>query len=336
MFYPFILINYKINEKMSKIFNVVGLMKAGKFPPQIDLLKKYGNKRNFNFQITNSGHTPVKVRMFGTLTDYVSANAAGSLSVTTEPVSVITNAQKKSAMNYYFQYPDIYETDNTFIADLIAYLQAGGDKVLDLPDQDFTTTPTGGLDAEITNTETFYDPETLYNWLSNGGFKKIPVTLGMLFSRGILGGLAQLSAFDYIDGTLSSKQVVTAISGGGQQQGDKPFVVDGNFAENLTAVSSGQPIRELWSHILDNGEIMMKALQLTAQDVAAVQQQVVLKEKSPFYVPGDVVFSLSKWQNPYVINAHMGLADNINMLIGKNNWLEFTVWPGVNAFSMFF
>ena len=75
---------------------------------------------------------------------------------------------------------------------------------------------------------------------------------------------------------------------------------------------------------------------LTAQDVAAVQQQVVLKEKSPFYVPGDVVFSLSKWQNPYVVNAHMGLADGINMLIGKNNWLEFTVWPGVNAFSMFF
>ena len=115
-----------------------------------------------------------------------------------------------------------------------------------------------------------------------------------------------------------------------------PFVVDGNFAENLTAVSSGQPIRELWAHILDNGELVMKALQVTAQDVAAVQQQVVLKEKSPFYVPGDVIFALSKWQNPYVVNAHMGLADGINIQIGKNNWLEFTVWPGVNAFSMFF
>ena len=322
---------------MAKNFNFIGLMKAGKFPPQMDLLKKYGNKRNFNFQITNTGDAPVKVRMFGTLTDYVSANAAGSLSLTKESVQVLSNAESKQAINYYFQYPDPYESENTFLEDLATYLRTGGDKVLNLPSTDFTTTPSGGIDAEVTDTEHFYSAETLMTWLQNGGFKKIPVTLGMLFSRGMLGGLAQMAPFDYVDGTVASKQVVTDVTvGGGQQQGAMPFVVDGNFAENLTAVSSGQPIRELWAHILDNGELVMRALQVTAQDVAAVQQQVVLKEKSPFYVPGDVIFSLSKWQNPYVVNAHMGLADGINMQIGKNNWLEFTVWPGVTAFSMFF
>lgn len=324
---------------MAKNFNFVGLMKAGKFPPQMDLVKKYGSNRNFNFQIVNTKDQPVRVRMFGTLTDYVSVFSAGAISVTKLRINTLTNAVKKQAMNYYFQYPDPHETGNTFLEDLASYLRNGGDKVLNLPSTDFTTTPSGGIEAEVPDPTTFYRPEDLWQWLLNdGGMKKIPVTLGMLFSRGILGGLAQISPIDYINGTLGETAVVTDVTadGGGQQQGALPFVVDGNFADGLTAMSSGQPIRELWSYILDNGALVMKALQVSGSVENMVQQNIVLKEKSPFMVPGDVVFALSKWQNPYVVNAHMGLADNINIMIGKNNYLEFDVFPGTNNFSMFF
>ena len=319
--------------------NFIGILKAGKFPPQMDLVRKYGTNRNFNFQIVNTKDSPVRVRMFGTLTDYVSAFSSGAISVTTETVKVLNDgAAKKEAINYYFQYPDPYEQGNTFLEDLATYLRTGGDKVLNLPAADFTTDPTGGLEAEVTDTEHFYTAATLMQWLEAGGFKKIPVTLGMLFSRGLLGGLAQMSAMDYIDGDVAEKEVVTAVSsnGGGPQEGALPFVVDGNFADGLTATSSGQPIRELWSWILDNGEMVLKALQVTGAVENMVQQNITLKEKSPFRTPGDVVYALSKYQNPYVVNAHMGLADNLNMVIGKNNCLEFDVFPGANTFSMFF
>lgn len=314
------------------------IAKGGKFPPQFDLIKKYGKNRNFNFTLVNTNDTPMRVRMFGTLTDYVSVMAAGGVSVTTEDVSVLSNAQNRSAINYYFEYPDSQEPDNTFLEDLATYLRAGGDKVLNLPAADFTTTPSGGLDAEVTDTEHFYTPATLETWLHNGGFKKIPVTLGMLFARGMLGGLAQVSPIDYVDGQVTTKQVVTGVtaSGGGMQTGPLPFVVDGEFVSGVTAISSGQPIKELWAYILDNGAVTLNALQVTGQELGMVQQTLKCKEKSPFYVPGDVNIALSKYQNPYVVNSHMGLALDLGLHIGKDNYLEFEVFPGVNAFSMFF
>lgn len=121
-----------------------------------------------------------------------------------------------------------------------------------------------------------------------------------------------------------------------KQTGDNPHVLDGNFADHLTARSSGHSIAELWAYLLKEGGLKLQAMQVTGETPNMCVQTMRVHTTNPFATPDDDMFALSAYKNPMQKNKKMGMADNIDIDITPDKYIEFTVYPGVNSISLYF
>lgn len=121
-----------------------------------------------------------------------------------------------------------------------------------------------------------------------------------------------------------------------KQTSEIPVLVDGQITDTLSAHGMNKPIAELWAYILQKGGLKLQAIQATGATPNFVSQTLTVHETNPFRTPSDEMVALSQYKNPYQKNRNMGMADNLNVDLTAEKYIEFTVFPGQNLLSLYF
>lgn len=286
------------------------------YPPQLEILKGLNLPKNvFSFKVANASNNIIPVRLFGSIAD-LTRISTNSISVTSENVMIPDLSD--TTMVY-----SLYKDDDD--AKIQQYATDVNNYILNLITADGLTSNIG--DVEITSND-------LANFIRNNP-NKFPVSAKFLK--------------DMITNTTKSVKVIsnetpatmiTGISVGNTpaiQTGANPFIIDGNFAANLSAISmtTGKTIADLWSYVLSN-DLHLKALMIVADDADAPLSNIEVEEINPFFTPDNEILSLSKYQNPYVVNKYAGLVTDIDILVDKNRYFDINIYPQNTMFHLFF
>lgn len=284
-------------------------------PPQLELARqlKFTDKC-FSFKVNNATANVIECRLFGSLAD-LTRISSNSVSTTSENVMIPTLTD--TTLNYAD-----YDVDDTKIQN---YATAVNNYVLNLNSADGLTSSVG--DVEITATD-------LANFIRNNP-AKFPVSeqwLQDMMNR-------QTKNVKVITAETPAT-MITSVSVGNtpaQQTGLLPFIIDGNFYANLTAtcININRKIADLWSYIIGN-DLRLKAILIDADDADAVVSEIKIEKINPFHEDENNILALSKYQNPYVVNANMGLVHNIDIVVDKNMYFEIPIYPNNTTFHLYF
>lgn len=284
-------------------------------PPQLELARqlKFTDKC-FSFKVNNATANVIECRLFGSLAD-LTRISSNSVSTTSENVMIPTLTD--TTLNYAD-----YDVDDTKIQN---YATAVNNYVLNLNSADGLTSSVG--DVEITATD-------LADFIRNNP-AKFPVSeqwLQDMMNR-------QAKNVKVITAETPAT-MITSVSVGNtpaQQTGLLPFIIDGNFYANLTAtcININRKIADLWSYIIGN-DLRLKAILIDADDADAVVSEIKIEKINPFHEDENNILALSKYQNPYVVNANMGLVHNIDIVVDKNMYFKIPIYPNNTTFHLYF
>lgn len=284
-------------------------------PPQLELARelKFTDKC-FSFKISNATANVIECRLFGSLAD-LTRISSNSVSTTSENVMIPTLTD--TTLNYAD-----YDVDDTKIQN---YATAVNDYVLNLNSADGLTSSVG--DVEITATD-------LADFIRNNP-AKFPVSekwLQDMMNR-------QTKNVKVITAETPAT-MITSVSVGNtpaQQTGVLPFIIDGQFYANLdaTCINLNRKIADLWSYIIGN-ELRLKAILIDADDADAVVSEIKIETINPFHDADNEILALSKYQNPYVVNANMGLVHDIDIVVDKNRYFKIPIYPQNTTFHFYF
>lgn len=285
----------------------------------LDKLSKY-NKNSFIFQIVNTGPA-VPVRLFGILEKYLKLFLNG-LNVTKANKTFINALTKNEdsvikTLTVSSQSQDIV-SNVTFDGTLISVVtEISVEKDTEFPNYVLDVTPT------VENIE------------RNLAVTKVSKTIVSSVSGN------NVNVIKSITETSETVNMVTDVTPGASpvQTGLKPFILDGNFATNLTASalnSGNKTISELWSYVLQNVLILkhMK-LQNTAYPEICLQKMIV-DTYSPFSTPSQEIVDFGRYKNEYEHEMGLVTAVDIDVLINANRNLELMIYPGTNIISLYF
>lgn len=121
-----------------------------------------------------------------------------------------------------------------------------------------------------------------------------------------------------------------------KQTSEIPYLIDGEITDTLSAQGMNKPIGELWAYILQKGGLKLQAIQASGSTPNFVAQTLQVHTTDPFRTPSDQMVALSQYKNPYQKNRNMGMADNLNIDLTAEKYIEFTVYPGQNLVSLYF
>jgi len=121
-----------------------------------------------------------------------------------------------------------------------------------------------------------------------------------------------------------------------KQTTEIPVLIDGDITNTLSAHGTNKSIAELWAYILQKGGLKLQAIQAVGETPNFVSQTLTVHETNPFSTPSDVMLALSQYKNPYQKNRNMGMADNLDIDLTAEKYIEFTVYPGQNVLSLYF
>lgn len=284
-------------------------------PPQLELARqlKFTDKC-FSFKINNATANVIECRLFGSLAD-LTRISSNSVSTTSENVMIPTLTD--TTLNYAD-----YDVDDTKIQN---YATEVNNYVLNLNSADGLTSSVGNV--EITATD-------LADFIRNNP-AKFPVSekwLQDMMNR-------QTKNVKVITAETAAT-MITSVSVGNtpaQQTGLLPFIIDGNFYANLTAtcININRKIADLWSYIIGN-DLRLKAILIDADDADAVVSEIKIEKINPFHDADNEILALSKYQNPYVVNANMGLVHDIDIVVDKNRYFKIPIYPQTTTFHFYF
>lgn len=285
------------------------------YPPQLEILQGLNLPKNvFSFKVANASNNIIPVRLFGSLADLTRINT-NNVSVVTENINVATYSTETIDYNEYIVNDEkltIYSTDvNNYLAKLLT--------------ADGLTSSVGDLEIVSADLKPYINAYP-QNFLVSKLF------LDQMFE-------AKQKTLTIPD-SITLKSVATNVTVGNtpaMQTGANPFIIDGNFATNLTATSmtTGKKLADLWSYVLSN-DLHLKALMIVADNADAPLSNIEVEEINPFFTPDNEILALSKYQNPYVVNKYAGLATDIDILVNKNRYFDINIYPQNTMFHLFF
>lgn len=285
------------------------------YPPQLEILQGLNLPKNvFSFKVANASNNIIPVRLFGSIAD-LTRISTNSISVSSE--NVVIPELSDTTIEY-----SLYEDED---AKIQQYAIDVHDYILNLNTADGLTSNIG--DVEITSND-------LANFIRNNQ-DKFPVSAKFLKDM-----ITNTTKNVKVISNETPTTMITGINVGNtpaMQMGVNPFIIDGNFAANLSAISmtTGKTIADLWSYVLSN-DLHLKALMIVADDADAPLSNIEVEEINPFFTPDNEILSLSKYQNPYVVNKYAGLATDIDILVDKNRYFDINIYPQNTMFHLFF
>lgn len=285
----------------------------------LDKISKY-NKNSFIFQIVNTGPA-VPVRLFGILEKYLKLFLNG-LNVTKVNKTIINSLDNTT--DSVLKSLNVTSSSEQIVSDV-----AFGSSVISVVTQIF---------VQKGEEEPFYVLEVTP--LVQDIHQDLNVTKSSKTIVSDVGGNS-VDVIKSLSVTSESFNIVTDVTPGASpiQTDPKPFILDGNFATDLTASalnSGNKTISELWSYVLQNMLILkhMK-LQNTAYPEICLQKMIV-DTFSPFSTPSQEIVDFGRYKNEYEHEMGLVTATDIDVLINANRNLELMIYPGTNIISLYF
>lgn len=284
-------------------------------PPQLELARalKFTDKC-FSFKVNNTSANVIDCRLFGSLAD-LTRISTNSISVSSE--NVLIPELSDTTMEY-----SLYEDDD---AKIQQYSTEVNDYVLNLNSADDLTSNIGNVEITANDLANFIhlNPD------------KFPVSAKWLQDM-----ITNTTKNVKVISNETPATMVTGLTVGNtpaQQIGLLPFIIDGQFYANLdaTCINLNRKIADLWSYIIGN-ELRLKAILIDADDADAVVSEIKIETINPFHDADNEILALSKYQNPYVVNANMGLVHDIDIVVDKNRYFKIPIYPNNTTFHFYF